>query len=264
MGKMVIGGGGIQLEDVTATQPDVLQGKTAYMKGGDEPAGGTMPNKGAWTGRVSVNGRVAIPAGYHNGSGYVDQSIPTQGGKTVTPGASQQTVVAAGRYVTGDVVVPGFALPAANTIKKGTTINIYGRTVIGTFEGWVPSPQDLYYNGVNSSALEILETSWEKQNTRLYCYSGRPNGEWCFGCTKQLDVRQYSRLIIEGYFTTALASPVVRNFPDPVSGIKYAPFNNGATKISMDISQAAIIPMNTLFGFSSILAGSYITRIRLE
>lgn len=33
---------------------------------------GTMANKGAWTNIPIAKGKVTIPAGYHNGSGYVD------------------------------------------------------------------------------------------------------------------------------------------------------------------------------------------------
>ena len=33
-----------------------------------------MPNQGAWTNTPTGNGKVTIPAGYHNGSGYVDTS----------------------------------------------------------------------------------------------------------------------------------------------------------------------------------------------
>ncbi|SEU23742.1 hypothetical protein SAMN05216313_1954, partial [Enterocloster lavalensis] len=38
MGKIIIhGGGGISLEDVTATQSDLIKGKTAYLQGQDDP-----------------------------------------------------------------------------------------------------------------------------------------------------------------------------------------------------------------------------------
>ena len=33
-----------------------------------------MANQGAWTNTPTGNGKVTIPAGYHNGSGYVDTS----------------------------------------------------------------------------------------------------------------------------------------------------------------------------------------------
>ncbi len=54
----------------TAGAGDVLSGKTFSGAVGVEKAG-TMPNKGAWTGDTTDNGTVAIPAGYHNGQGYV-------------------------------------------------------------------------------------------------------------------------------------------------------------------------------------------------
>ena len=43
MGKMIIVvGGGISLEDVTATQSDLIKGKTAYLQGQDDPLPGTL------------------------------------------------------------------------------------------------------------------------------------------------------------------------------------------------------------------------------
>ena len=52
-----------------AAAGDILSGKKAGVKG--SLITGTMPNKGAWTGATTGSGNVAIPAGYHNGSGYV-------------------------------------------------------------------------------------------------------------------------------------------------------------------------------------------------
>lgn len=46
-----------------------MSGKKAGVKG--SLITGTMANKGAWTGATTGNGNVVIPAGYHNGSGYV-------------------------------------------------------------------------------------------------------------------------------------------------------------------------------------------------
>ncbi len=53
---------------------DVLSGKT-FTNSSSVNATGTMANKGAWNGSVGVGGSVAIPAGYHNGSGHVTGSI---------------------------------------------------------------------------------------------------------------------------------------------------------------------------------------------
>lgn len=106
---MQAGGGGLDPDELTATAGDVLKGMLAGVKGYDDPVRGTleltgtaadsqvlngqtyyntdaktkrtggMPNRGAWTGRIGVNGKMAIPAGYHNGAGYVDQAINNRG-----------------------------------------------------------------------------------------------------------------------------------------------------------------------------------------
>lgn len=106
---MQAGGGGLDPDELTATAGDVLKGMLAGVKGYDDPVRGTleltgtaadsqvlngqtyyntdaktkrtggMPNRGAWTGRIGINGKMAIPAGYHNGAGYVDQAINNRG-----------------------------------------------------------------------------------------------------------------------------------------------------------------------------------------
>ena len=50
---------------------NLLTGNTAYGKNGVKYTG-SMANKGAWTNTPTTKGKVTIPAGYHNGSGYVD------------------------------------------------------------------------------------------------------------------------------------------------------------------------------------------------
>ncbi len=54
----------------TASAGDVLSGKT-FTNNSSVGAGGTMPNKGAWTGNTTGSGNVPIPEGYHNGQGHV-------------------------------------------------------------------------------------------------------------------------------------------------------------------------------------------------
>lgn len=53
-----------------ASAADVLSGKT-FSSATAENAAGSMPNNGAWTGKTTGKGNVVIPAGYHNGNGYV-------------------------------------------------------------------------------------------------------------------------------------------------------------------------------------------------
>ena len=50
---------------------NLLSGVTAYGKNGTKYTG-SMTNRGAWTNTPTTKGKVTIPAGYHNGSGYVD------------------------------------------------------------------------------------------------------------------------------------------------------------------------------------------------
>ena len=165
---MTGGYAGDSSDDCTATKSQVLEGCKAITKDSDDDAElGTMPNKGAWTNRIGVNGKAIIPAGYHNGSGYVDQaianrgawgtsigingnitipegyhngqghvtqSIATMGGQTITPSASQQTVACNGKYMTGNVIVNGVSNLSAANIKRGSTVG----GVAGTCDWAIP------------------------------------------------------------------------------------------------------------------------------
>jgi len=138
MGDVFImpGGGGADLDAVTARAPDVYPGKVIVGADG-EPITGTMP---------------------------------TQGGSTITPGTSNKTAVAAGRYVTGNVVLAGNSNLVAGNIRKGASI--FG--VSGAWEGYV-SPivfvnssgltkysangvTPMLYKGVASSSTDAFRT----------------------------------------------------------------------------------------------------------
>ena len=54
----------------TATAAQIFSGQTAWVNG--NKLTGTMANRGAWTNTPTGSGNVTIPAGYHNGSGYVN------------------------------------------------------------------------------------------------------------------------------------------------------------------------------------------------
>lgn len=141
---------------------DLLAGKQLIDQYGN-PITGLIPTKGA--GDLTVSGAgIIVPAGYYaeqvskevpaatqavpkisvssaglitasaaQEAGYVaagsksaTQQLTTQAGKTVTPGTTQQTAVASGRYTTGAVYVAGDADLVAANIKSG--VNIFGVT----------------------------------------------------------------------------------------------------------------------------------------
>lgn len=77
-----------KLKNTSASVADVLSGKTFYA-GDKNLKTGTMANHGAWSGTFS-GGNVGIPAGYHNGAGYVGVAGGSHGAwsTTINPGGS--------------------------------------------------------------------------------------------------------------------------------------------------------------------------------
>ena len=140
-----------------ATAAQILSGQTAWVNGAKVT--GSMANRGAANQALAINGSYTIPAGYHNGGGKVTQSVPVQGGSTTTPGTANKTVVAANRYVNGNVIVAGNGNLTAGNIKKG--VNIFG--VTGNWEGFVATPNDLYKYGINNAGfIDITSGNYGK------------------------------------------------------------------------------------------------------
>lgn len=140
------GGGGADLDVVTAGTGDVLSGKVIVDKDGN-PLAGTMPNKSGTALTVATNGQTLIPQGYHDGTQYAKNTQATLAGGTLTPSTSQVTVSCNGKLMTSNYVIPAFSLPSANVIKKGTKVTIYGKSVTGTFEGYVSDVLNIYNAG---------------------------------------------------------------------------------------------------------------------
>lgn len=140
-------------QDATATDAEILSGKTAYNKG--VKITGAMKNNGAVAGKISTKaGKYTVPQGYHDGSGSVQidaneqaKIIPaniregisilgvtgsmsaTEGEKgqekTVTPTSQKQTVVPDAGYtcLTSVTVNPIPYVESANS-AGGMTVTI--------------------------------------------------------------------------------------------------------------------------------------------
>ena len=94
---------------------------------------GTMPNITLPTPGITVSSGGLITASYEAAAGYSaggsksgTKQLTTQAGTTITPGTSQKTAVASGRYTTGNVYVAGDSDLKAENIKDG--VNIFGVT----------------------------------------------------------------------------------------------------------------------------------------
>lgn len=181
MGKLIISlpGGGADLDVITAAAGDVLANKIIVDKNGD-PLVGTMPNRGAVSQALNCGGSYIVPAGCHNGNGKVTaNSLASQtagtaaaadirknktawvngdevtgamaekAAATYTPKAAAQTI-AAKQFLTGAQTIQGDSNFIAANIKKG--VKIWGIT--GTWEGYVATPNNLYYHGINNAGFE--------------------------------------------------------------------------------------------------------------
>lgn len=228
-------GGGADLDPVTATAADVRKGKMIVDKDGN-PISGTMPD-------------IA--------------------GRTITPTTSQQTLNGGG-YLTGNIVVPGFTPPSANVIKKGYVLNLFGIKITGNFEGWVPTPQDLYYNGTNPAGFTINSNCVAFQNTRIVM-TGEPslNSEInTIQFTKSYNVQSYSKLIFEGQFdsigTSSTSNRTLKIYiNDNNSTVAFfSAMDAHLTSVTLDITNLKTINSGAVI-FTRIKQGNYFTRIRL-
>lgn len=140
-------------QDATATDAEILSGKTAYNKG--NKVTGTMKNNGAVSGKISTKaGKYTVPQGYHDGSGTVQIDAteqakltpaniregvtilgvagtmsPNEGEKaqekTVTPSTSAQTVVPdSGFTCLSSVTVNAIPYVESDNSAGGKTVTI--------------------------------------------------------------------------------------------------------------------------------------------
>lgn len=257
-GQVVLGMTGTYKGLGNATAAQVLSGYS-FSSAALSNASGSMPDRGAWGATLAINGSVTIPAGYHNGSGRITQSIATKGATTITPMSAQQTAVSAGTYCSGNIIVAGNGNFVAGNIKKG--VNIWG--VVGTFEGWVPTPQDWYYNGVNTYGVECNNGYFRFENTRIYCFSTSSSRVNSIQFRRAYNVQSYSRLNFNGHFISNAATIRVDLEGSSIS-IIVTNVPNGADSFSIDISQISSFSGSEVLWIRGLKEGLFFNRISLS
>lgn len=140
-------------QDATATEAEILTGKTAYNKG--VKITGKMPNNGAVDGKITTKaGKYTVPQGYHDGSGSVQIDMTEQAkitpenirdgvtilgvtgimsgsegvkpqSKSVTPSATEQVVLPDSGYThLSQVTVAPIPYAESNNSAGGVTVTI--------------------------------------------------------------------------------------------------------------------------------------------
>lgn len=144
----------VETSDANAVAADLLSGKNAYVNGAK--IHGAMGNNGAVSKTLAVNETYTIPAGYHNGSGKVTQSLATKGAATYTPTTSDQ-IIAANQYLTGVQTIKGDANLTADNIRSGKSI--FGLT--GTLqEGLKFATGEAYATNNGHTFKDVTNTSF--------------------------------------------------------------------------------------------------------
>lgn len=189
------------------------------------PNDGNSPRVEVATPIIDVSAEGLITATTEQEAGYVPggsksatQQLPTQAAKTVTPGTTNQTAVASGRYTTGAVTVKGDANLKAENIAEG--VSIFG--VSGTFSGSSPENAMVSFNTagltvtgasiyyVNNNQLKVLSITnfagpiYVQKNSFLFMNSnifGLLNGNAQLVKGGNYGSEDFTLFFVEGDFT---------------------------------------------------------------
>ena len=213
MGIWLPGGGGASSDDCTLMRAAVPKGLTAVTADSDDEAlegtldtdttladsqalsgqtflkwnpqtklfekhTGGMANKGAWNSRLGINEKIMIPAGYHNGSGYVDQALTTKGAATYTPGRSNQ-VIGANQWLSGAQTIMGDPNLVSENIRDGVTI--FGTR--GNVQEYKTPSVITNYNGTvtGKDSSQGKSASWNSSASSANLTIRMYQGAWAIG-----------------------------------------------------------------------------------
>lgn len=102
----------------TAGQAQVLSGYT-FTNASGVGLSGSMTNRGAWTSTPTGSGKVTIPAGYHNGSGYVNTATVYTNGYNAGVAAGKNCTITGLRFFgqgTSDVFTETYSITSSMCI----------------------------------------------------------------------------------------------------------------------------------------------------
>lgn len=207
MGIWLPGGGGTDLDVVTASAGDVLAGKVIVGPDGEPLTGtlslsgnasdgqvlsgqtyyntdaktkrtGTMPNKEAVNQSLAINGSYTIPEGYHNGNGKVTQSVKTKGAQTFTPGRSNQSI-GANQWLSGAQTIMGDPNLVSENIRDGVTI--FGTR--GNVQEYKTPSVITNYNGTvtGKDSSQGKSASWNSSASSANLTIRMYQGAWAIG-----------------------------------------------------------------------------------
>ena len=231
IGKIVLGSG-------NAVPSDVLAGKTFTNNDGVEYTG-TMPNRGDYNGWGNSKGNdagnqrmwVRLPGGYYNENAEVYLSWAD---------------------------IRNMAGITADKIKKNESI----MGIIGSWEGFVANPQDLYYKGANNagirgSAFSRLDVT---QISITQTIGSSTSPDTLLLQHNVVNVAPYSRLIFEGALNQNYGSATVKLGVQTNIGLLWAE-SVTTSSLAINISQASSLT-GSIFA-ANLNTASYINRIRL-
>lgn len=179
-------GGGYNSDDYTATPQEVLTGYIAGCKGYDDPVEGVIPLK--------------------ESENYI-------------PGVSN-IVLPAGQYLQGDQIVFGDPGLIPENIKKGQMI--FG--VVGTHDGWVPGPKEIYNRGTFgdgfdngffkkaqfSSSTDSINYTITNEDTNIQLYRAESSSTAGIVSTRTINFSSYNSINIRFSFSKEASNGYTR------------------------------------------------------
>lgn len=132
----------VNSQDATVKVAEMLDGKTAYAKGGKLT--GTMPNNGAVSLTISsLNDEVSIAQGYHDGSGKVS-ILSTEKAKLIASNIKQGITI----------------LGVEGTLEPSTEVTVHAKTVTPSTTQQIVLPDEGYdyLSQVTVNAIPYVET----------------------------------------------------------------------------------------------------------